>query len=96
MAKTDRLGPLAAVVGLLAAVGLLIVLMMLVFEVKPAKATFPGKNGRIAYERNIFELYTINPDGSAKTKITNTGVSPSLGDYSPTGKKITYRGHHND
>ncbi len=46
MAKTDRLGPLAAVVGLLAAVGLLIVLMMLVVELKPAEATFPGQNGR--------------------------------------------------
>jgi hypothetical protein len=58
--------------------------------VKPAEATFPGKNGRIAYERNYFVIYTINPNGSGKTKVTNTGVSPSLGDYSSDGKKITY------
>ncbi len=90
MAKTDRLGALAAVVGLLAVVGLRIVLMMLIVEVKPAEATFPGKNGRIAYERNFSVLYTINPNGSGKTKVTNINVSPSLGDYSPTGKKITY------
>ena len=56
-----------------------------------AEATFPGtKSGRIAYERNIFELYTINPNGSDKTKVTNSCLSPVLGDYSPTGKKITY------
>jgi hypothetical protein len=42
MAKTDRLGPLAVVVGLLAAMGLLVVLMVLVVEAKPAEATFPG------------------------------------------------------
>ena len=57
---------------------------------REAEATFPGKNGRIAYERNLFMLYTINPNGSGKTKVTNTRHSPSLGDYSPDGKKITY------
>jgi Tol biopolymer transport system component len=58
-----------------------------------AEATFPGtKSGRIAYERNIFELYTINPNGSDKTKVTNSCLSPVLGEYSPTGKKITYTG----
>jgi hypothetical protein len=46
------------------------------------EATFPGKNGKIAYERNYVVIYTINPDGSGKTKVTNTRVSPYLGDYS--------------
>ena len=38
-----------------------------------AEATFPGKNGRIAYSsyegtfpKGDFEIYTIKPDGSGK------------------------------
>ena len=33
---------------------------------------------------------TINPNGSGKTKVTNSCLSHFLGDYSPTGKKISY------
>jgi len=54
-----------------------------------AEAAFPGKNGRIAYN-NYGVIYTINPDGSAKSKVTDTRVSGDPIDYSPTGKKITY------
>ena len=54
-----------------------------------ANAAFPGKNGRIAYNSGGV-IYTINPDGSAKTKVTNTHVSGYPIDYSPSGKKITY------
>jgi hypothetical protein len=42
MVKTNHLGALAATAGALVAVGLLM-LMMLVVEVRPAEATFPGK-----------------------------------------------------
>ncbi len=53
-----------------------------------AEATFPGKNGRIAYRAPYGNaIYTINPDGSGKTKVTR-GEGPS---YSPDGKKIAYR-----
>ena len=91
MAKTNRLGPLAAVVGLLAAMGLLIALLMLVVEVKPAEAAFPGKNGKIAYTNDdsgapFGSIYTINPGGGGKTKVT-AGYNPS---FSPDGKKIAY------
>jgi hypothetical protein len=44
--------------------------------VKPAEATFPGKNGKIAYERN----------GGGKTEVTQGG-EPS---FSPDGKRIAY------
>jgi WD40-like Beta Propeller Repeat len=57
---------------------------------KEADATFPGKNGRIAYsafgERTDEAIYTITPGGGAKTKVTR-GYQPS---YSPDGKKIAY------
>jgi TolB protein len=56
---------------------------------KKAEATFPGKNGRIAYN-GLGVIYTINPDGSGKAKVTNTRVSGDPIDYSPDGKKITY------
>jgi TolB protein len=56
-----------------------------------AEATFPGKNGRIAYQDNSsLVIYTINPNGSAKTRVTGPCNYPSLPDYSPTGKKIVY------
>src|ERR671910_2643742 len=55
-----------------------------------AEATFPGKNGRIAYsvfgERADDAIYTIGPDGGAKTKLTR-GYQPS---YSPDGKRMAY------
>jgi Tol biopolymer transport system component len=35
-------------------------------------------------------IYTLNPDGSDKTKVTNTYVSGDPIDYSPDGKKIVY------
>ena len=63
-----------------------------------AEATFPGKNGRIAYSGfgggTDTGIYTINPDGSGKTRIPAPRVSgeaePS---YSPDGKRIAYQGY---
>jgi TolB protein len=77
------LGTLAAAVSMACAVALLAVS-------EKAEATFPGKNGRMAYWSN-FVIYTINPNGSAKTKVTNTSTGGDTAlDYSPDGKKITY------
>ena len=47
-----------------------------------AGASFPGKNGRIAYESNGV-IYTINPDGSGKAKVTGTSTAGYSVDYSP-------------
>ena len=38
----------------------------------------------------LLSIHTINPNGSGKTKVTEPCSYPSLADYSPTGKKITY------
>jgi Tol biopolymer transport system component len=88
MVKTNPLGALAA--GALVAVGLLVV-MLLVVEARPAEATFPGKNGRIAYSVLDSGIYTINPGGGGKTKVI---ALPLSGDakpsYSPNGKRIAY------
>jgi hypothetical protein len=65
-----RAALLAAVAGLLAAVGLLVVL-----EVQPAEANYPGTNGKIAYagyDGNDSEIYTINAGGGARNNSPTT------------------------
>jgi Tol biopolymer transport system component len=57
---------------------------LLALSEKKAQAAFPGKNGKIAYVGGV--IYTINPGGGGKTKVTN-GEEPS---YSPNGKRIAY------
>ena len=72
-----RAALLAAVAGLLAAVGLLVVL-----EVQPAEANYPGTNGKIAYagyDGNDSEIYTIKPDGGSKHRVTDN----STANYNP-------------
>jgi Tol biopolymer transport system component len=71
--------------GALAAAG-----MPVVLEARPAEATFPGKNGKIAYSApDDGVIYTIYPDGGGKGKVTE-GSDPS---YSPDGKKVAYSGY---
>jgi Tol biopolymer transport system component len=59
-----------------------------------AEAAFPGKNGRIVYagwnRGKDYEIYTINPNGSGKTKVTNNDTDDIDPAYSPDGKKIAY------
>jgi Tol biopolymer transport system component len=61
-----------------------------------AEATFPGKNGRIAYtdwdRGKDYEIYTINPDGSGKRQLTHNNTDDIYPAYSPDGKKIAYVG----
>jgi len=89
MAKTVHLGTGAFVAGVLVAVGML-VLMLVVVDARPAEATFPGKNGKIAYTRaystGIDSIYTMNPDGSGDTYVAK-GLHPS---YSPDGQRIAF------
>jgi Tol biopolymer transport system component len=94
MAKTNHLEALAAAAGALAAVGLL-VLIMLVVEARPAGATFPGKNGKIAYhgsDGNDFEIYTIKAGGGGRVQLTHNTRYDTEPSYSPNGKRIAYAG----
>ena len=82
IAKTNHLEALAAAVGALVAVGLLL-LIMVVVEAGPAEATFPGKPGKIAYQGNDgndAEIYTIKSGGGGKVKLTDNDT----GDYTPS------------
>jgi Tol biopolymer transport system component len=72
----------ACVVGLLLAV--------------PAHATSPGANGRIAFEgigypgHTAPEIYTMNADGSALSRVTNDNRVDAAPAWSPDGTKIAY------
>jgi WD40 repeat protein len=61
----------------------------------PASATFPGENGKIAFVRYIgggaeVDIWTVNPDGSAPTRLTRppgNNVAPA---WSADGRKIAF------
>src|SRR5215207_3998323 len=97
--KTVRINHLRAALlavaaaGLLAAVGLLVV----VLYAQPAEANFPGKPGKIAYSgrdapNGDNEIYTINAGGGGKKQLTDNSTGDYEPSYSPSGKKIAYDG----
>jgi Tol biopolymer transport system component len=67
------------------------ILAVMVAVTIPAQATFPGKNGRIAF---VFgpDIYTMNPDGNDVRQLTNLGNdnSASWESWSPDGKQIVF------
>lgn len=61
--------------------------------VQPAQAAFPGKNGKIAFTSfrdDNNEIYTMNPDGTKQTNISDNTADDSLPAVSPDGKKIAF------
>jgi Tol biopolymer transport system component len=81
----------AAAAGLLAAVGLFVV----VLYAQPAEANFPGKPGKIAFSgkdapNGDYEIYTIKPDGGGRQPVTDNSSDDSSPSFSPSGKRIAY------
>jgi TolB protein len=62
-----------------------------------AEATFPGKNGRIAYARggapDSREIYTMKAGGGGRVQLTNNTTEDGEASYSPNSKRIAYAGH---
>ena len=60
----------------------------------PARAAFPGKNGRIAFVREALrgsDIYTVRPDGTRPANITKSpGVSDTDPAWSRDGGKIAF------
>ena len=86
---------LVAAAGVLAAAGLL-TLIVLVVQERSAVATSPGKPGRIAYsayEGTNTAIYTIDPGGGSKVKVTGNAGYARDPAYSPSGQTIAYEGY---
>jgi Tol biopolymer transport system component len=96
-AKNDFLRLLAttASVAVLAA-GFLVVLL----ATQPAKAAFPGANGRIVFERDPDgfrgpkdpEIYSINFKGENPKRLTDNATGDTGPAFSADGKRIVYSG----
>jgi TolB protein len=58
-----------------------------------AHATFPGANGKIAFVSNRdgnYEIYSVNPDGSGLTRLTNDPSADLRPAWSPDGQRILF------
>jgi Tol biopolymer transport system component len=58
-----------------------------------ANATFPGRNGRIAFSSNrsgSFQIYTMNPDGSRLQQLTSAPGNSIFSDWDPDGDRIAF------
>src|SRR5215203_7506954 len=94
MAKSSNFVVLVAA-GVLGAAGLL-VLIVLVVQERSVEATAPGNPGKIAYsayDGTNQAIYTIEPGGGNKVKVTDKPGDARNPTYSPTGNKIAYSGH---
>ena len=57
----------------------------------PAQAAFPGRDGRIAFTRDIgtnAEVFTMNGDGSDQVRVTDTAADERRPSFSPGGTRI--------
>lgn len=81
------------VFALLAAMAVSALAVSLAFSAKPAEATFPGTNGKIVYvssKDGDLDIYTMNPDGSDKIKLTRNSAFDYTPTFSSDGSKIAF------
>jgi WD40 repeat protein len=64
-----------------------------VLVAQPANATYPGRNGLIAIAGDRgdgSEIYSVLPDGTQLTRLTNVAGAAFDPDWSPDGTKIVF------
>lgn len=72
-----------------AAVVLALCLLMLI-GIRPAEAAYPGKNGKLAFDRS-FRIWEKKPALNApETKFRDDGASDSAAAYSPDGSRVAF------
>jgi TolB protein len=69
--------------------------LMSLAAARPALATFPGTNGKIAFASNrggTYDLYVANPDGSGLTNLTATpGIDELDPSWSADGRRLAFQ-----
>jgi Tol biopolymer transport system component len=64
-----------------------------IFTALQAYATFPGKNGRIAFQSQTdagFQIFTVSPNGHNLRQITHVSGDAFRPDWSPDGRQIVF------
>jgi Tol biopolymer transport system component len=88
--RIDAVGVLP--MSILAAVVLALAAVLLVAAQEPARAAFPGTNGKIVFVSDRHgneEIYTMNPDGTVR-RLTNNPAKDFEPAFSPDGAFITF------
>ncbi len=85
----------ALVPALVAGAVLACIAAVLAVPAKEAGAAFPGQNGRIAYVDPGFypeddEIYSMRPDGTDRTRLTDNSADDYTPDISPDGTKVAF------
>jgi TolB protein len=80
----------SVVIVLLSAAALSVALLV---EQEPARATFPGQNGRIAYAAptgNGEEIFTVSPSGARPKQLTRGKSNKASPSWSADGRRIAF------
>jgi tol-pal system beta propeller repeat protein TolB len=81
----------------MAAAALAAGVLLAVVGPKPASAALPGQNGKIVFagtpdviQQPNNSIYTINPDGTDDTRLTDDTINAEFPSFSPNGQKIAF------
>jgi WD40-like Beta Propeller Repeat len=98
-ARSRKIGPLelAPAAVLLVAAALAALSVALLAAQQPARATFPGENGDIAFvgldaESGTYQIFTVSPAGGNPTQRTFDNTPKESPTWSPDGRKIAFVG----
>jgi len=78
------------------AIAIVCILILAAIPVSSVHATFPGENGKIAFDifdhvgDKHFEIQSINPDGTGLTNLSNNVLPDLSPNWSPDGTKILF------